>query len=90
MALSEDGREIGPANATREQVADQGRGAWRIHFGNYLHFSASDNSDPSTNGRRYVSSVDLVAPARRPSRRTTLACRREWRRELFGNRITVF
>lgn len=56
VAVYEDGVPLGPRNAMHTQVRDVGRGAyshWSTDAGPYLLFSTSDNSDPSTNGRKY-------------------------------------
>lgn len=55
-ALLEDGILLGPGGASRDSVQRQGAGRF-IHRRNTLYFSASDNSDPRANGRRYVLSA---------------------------------
>lgn len=62
LVLIEDGRELGPAHSIHRDIASQGRGAYS-HWGNAVVFSASDNSDPRSNGRRYEIRL-RVAPAR--------------------------
>lgn len=58
LRLFEDTRELGPASALIDDIRGGGSGAF-CHWGECLYFSASDNSDPNTNGRRY----QVVAPA---------------------------
>ncbi len=62
LVLCEDGVPLGPADSLHDVVRGQGRGAYSL-WGNYLYFSASDNSDPSRNGRVYslVDARDLPA-----------------------------
>lgn len=52
LVLTEDGRPLGPAHALHDDVRERGGGAYS-HWGEALLFSASDGSDPNTNGRRY-------------------------------------
>jgi hypothetical protein len=65
MRLFEDGREIGPAHTRHVDIRSLGRGRYSHYshegqrasdgtFAARLYFSASDNSDPGTNGRRYT------------------------------------
>jgi hypothetical protein len=53
LLLSEDGRPLGPAHSPHEDIRVLGNGRYS-HWGRILYFSASDNSDPVTNGRRYL------------------------------------
>lgn len=62
LRLFEDGVEIGPNSSPHALVRGAGGGAFS-HWGGDLYFSTSDNSDPTTNGRRYVALVDDVAGA---------------------------
>ena len=49
----EDGRPLpGPANALHDDIRHVGGGRFSFWY-DYVYFSASDNSDPRTNGRRY-------------------------------------
>jgi hypothetical protein len=50
--LLEDGRDLGPANASHQAIREQGGGRFSVWRGQ-LWFSTSDGSDPRTNGRRY-------------------------------------
>lgn len=52
LILSEDGVDLGPAHTAHQLIARDGGGAFS-HWNGQLWFSASDNSDPNTNGRRY-------------------------------------
>ena len=50
--LLEDGRVLGPAHAIHEEIRTLGAGRYS-HWGPWLYFSASDQSDPNRNGRQY-------------------------------------
>lgn len=52
LRLFEDGTELGPAHAPHGAIRDHGKGMFS-HWGDQILFSASDNSDPRTNGRQY-------------------------------------
>ena len=52
LKLCEDGRLVGPQHAPLDDISKAGRGRF-THWGEGIYFSASDNSDPNTNGRRY-------------------------------------
>jgi hypothetical protein len=56
--LTEDGKPLGPNNATHDEIRTDGNGAYS-HWQTALYFSTSDNSDPRSNGRVYV--VELPA-----------------------------
>lgn len=58
MEVHEDGKRLGPAHATPEETGALGLGRFS-HTENQLLFSASDNSDPRTNGRSYSASSQL-------------------------------
>src|SRR5262245_55159209 len=51
--LTEDGRPLGPGGALHEDIRQMGQGRYS-HWGGALYFSTSDNSDPNTNGRKYI------------------------------------
>ena len=53
LVLLEEFQEIGPAESLHEDIRKIGKGRYSI-WGNYLYFSASDNSDPRENGRTYL------------------------------------
>jgi hypothetical protein len=51
--LTENGRPLGPGGALHEDIRQMGQGRYS-HWGGGLYFSTSDNSDPNTNGRKYI------------------------------------
>jgi hypothetical protein len=53
LVLLEDGKPLGPAHQMHDVIRNKGMGRFS-HWGDGLHFSASDNSDPRTNGRSYT------------------------------------
>lgn len=55
LQLLEDGIALGPAHSLHEDIRNIGRGRYSHwdRLGEALRFSASDNSDPRTNGRIY-------------------------------------
>lgn len=53
LRLYEDGIPLGPAHTLHADIRAQGGGRFS-HWGGSLYFSASDNSDPRVNGRRYA------------------------------------
>lgn len=52
LALFEDGRALGPAHAAHDDIRTLGGGRFS-HWGAAIYFSASDGSDPGSNGRSY-------------------------------------
>jgi len=52
VLLFEDTLPLGPGHSVHNDIRKIGRGRFN-HWGNALYFSASDNSDPRTNGRVY-------------------------------------
>ncbi|MCX2574308.1 pectate lyase family protein [Pedobacter sandarakinus] len=68
LKLYENGVEIGPAHSVLTDIRDVGKGRFR-HWGNTLYFSASDNSNPRTNGRTY--SVVITDAAATPPQTST-------------------
>ena len=50
--LFEDGRRLGPPHSVHEEIRLQGHGR-HSHWGDVVYFSASDTTDPRTNGRDY-------------------------------------
>jgi hypothetical protein len=57
LLIYEDGRLLGPAHSTYADIEALGHGRY-LHWDNKgIIFSASDNSDPNRNGRRYVAVV---------------------------------
>lgn len=61
LRVLEDGAALGPANVPCGDVRHQGHGA-SCHTTDRVFFTASDGSDPATNGRTYTLALD---PARR-------------------------
>jgi peptidoglycan/LPS O-acetylase OafA/YrhL len=58
LHIFEDGNPLGPPHAVHDSIRNVGLGALS-HWGDYVYFSASDNSDPRSNGRRYTVSGHL-------------------------------
>ena len=56
LILFENGIELMPSSATHNQIRALGNGAYS-HWGNYVYFSSSDNSDPRANGREYAALI---------------------------------
>lgn len=55
VELYENGKRLGPAHASPDDISELGSGRF-VHLrknGATLYFSASDNTDPNTNGRAY-------------------------------------
>jgi hypothetical protein len=52
VVLYENGEPLGPAHTLHEDISKLGVGRFS-HWGMQFVFSASDNSDPRTNGRKY-------------------------------------
>lgn len=65
VVICEDRRLLGPAHALLGDIAKSGKGRY-LHWGRYLVFSTSDNSDPNANGRSYLAIKTAPAPAGRP------------------------
>jgi hypothetical protein len=58
VILYEDGTPLaGPAHSSHADIANIGRGRFSHWKGQGFVFSASDNSDPNTNGRTYRAAV---------------------------------
>jgi len=61
LVVLEDGKRLGPAHSQYGEIRDIGRGRyshWHDGQAEWLFFSTSDNSDPTTNGRVYAVTVD--------------------------------
>ena len=56
LRFYEDGKLLPHPHHHHEAIRNEGAGRYS-HWGNFLHFSTSDNSDPRTNGRKYVIEV---------------------------------
>lgn len=52
VMMFEDGKPLGLAHCLHDHIRKHGRGRFS-HWGRSVIFSASDNSDPNSNGRRY-------------------------------------
>lgn len=53
LRMFEDGKELGPAHTAHATIRTEGEGQF-AHWDTSLWFSASDGSDPRTNGRKYT------------------------------------
>ena len=53
IVLCEDDKQLGPGHSLHADVREKGLGRFS-HWGFDVVFSASDNSDPNTNHRRYA------------------------------------
>ncbi|MBB6235787.1 pectate lyase [Pedobacter sp. AK013] len=53
LRLFENGVELGPAHSVHDDIRNLGKGRFS-HWGTTVIFSASDNTDPRTNGRSYT------------------------------------
>jgi len=60
LVIYENIKPLGPAHALHQDIRDRGGGMYS-HWGAYLYFSTSDNSDPHVNGRTYSISIDATA-----------------------------
>ncbi len=56
LKLYENNTELGPAHSVHSDISNSGSGAFS-HWGNWLYFSSSDNSDPRANRFHYTASV---------------------------------
>ncbi len=56
LVVLENGTPLGPAHTSHGVIRKEGSGTFS-HWGEYLWFSSSDNSDISSNGRRYLAVV---------------------------------
>lgn len=62
VELFEDGRKLGPANATHADIRAVGAGRFSM-WGADLYMSASGNDDPNANGKRYEAKIgDELVP----------------------------
>lgn len=52
LTVAEDGIPLGPPHQIHTEVMQQGHGRFS-HWGGWLYFSASDNTNPKENGRAY-------------------------------------
>jgi peptidoglycan/LPS O-acetylase OafA/YrhL len=58
LQIFENGNALGPPHSSHNSIRQVGSGGFS-HWGDYVNFSASDNSDPRSNGRRYTVSAQL-------------------------------
>ncbi len=65
LRVFEDGKELGTAHAKHADISSIGKGKFS-HWGNSLIFSASDNTNPKTNGRKYTITIGGSAPITPP------------------------
>ncbi|MDD5679970.1 MAG: glycosyltransferase family 39 protein [Candidatus Omnitrophica bacterium] len=59
--LYEDGKPLGPAHSQHADIRETGEGRYS-HWGRHIYISASDNSDPSLNNKKYEISCPLTVP----------------------------
>ncbi len=52
LLLLENGQPLGPAHSAHADIREKGGGRYS-HWNTTIYFSASDNTDPNTNGRAY-------------------------------------
>lgn len=57
LRVFENGVEIGPAHSAHADIRAKGKGRFS-HKSNFLFLSASDNSNPKTNGKKYTYTVN--------------------------------
>jgi hypothetical protein len=53
LRIFEDGFPLHRGSADHTLIRKEGRGAFS-HWGRFVYFSSTDNTDPRVNGRRYV------------------------------------
>jgi len=53
LMLFEDGKPLGPPRSLHQAIREEGRGRYSHWTREGLYFSASDNTDPRKNGRKY-------------------------------------
>jgi lysophospholipase L1-like esterase len=70
LRVRQDGRHLRPPHVPVEEIREKGRGAYG-HWQDGLYFSATDNTDVRTNGRRYDyrTTVRLSEPYRAAANR---------------------
>lgn len=57
LRVFENGVEIGPAHSVHVDIRTKGKGRFS-HKSSFLYLSASDNSNPKTNGKKYTYTVN--------------------------------
>ncbi|MBF0495588.1 MAG: class I SAM-dependent methyltransferase [Deltaproteobacteria bacterium] len=60
LTLFENGQELGPPHMLHDEIRQKGGGAYS-HWGEWLYFSSSDNSDPNRNGRTYWTLIKVTS-----------------------------
>ena len=60
VVVLEDGKKLGPPHTLHETIRQNGMGAYS-HWGTYLYFSSSDNTDPRSNGRAYIVKLNQLS-----------------------------
>jgi len=53
ILLTEDGRRLLHVGVRYDEMRKSGLGRYS-HWGSWLYFATSDNSNPNTNGRKYI------------------------------------
>jgi hypothetical protein len=71
LRLYEDGLPLGPPHHGHGEIRTKGAGRYALWNG-WLYFSASDNTDPRTNGRRYTFRRSAFEPAEALEAKLTL------------------
>jgi len=61
LRIFENGTELGPAHSAHVDIRNFGMGRFS-HWGTELYFSASDNTNPITNGRTYNYKIGSSSP----------------------------
>lgn len=64
VVLCENGKRLGPAHSLSDDISRRGQGRF-THFTDGVYFSASDNSNANTNGRKYTVTVPPAPRSRR-------------------------
>lgn len=72
LKVYENGNALGPAHSSHQDVRTIGRGKFS-HWGNDLYFTASDNTDPRSNGRKYTYTISDAAASTTTSSSTTVS-----------------
>jgi pectate lyase len=57
LRLFENGVELKPPHSVHQDIRNSGKGRFS-HWGTALYFSASDNTNPAKNGRKYTYTLD--------------------------------
>ncbi|WP_316748983.1 pectate lyase [Pedobacter gandavensis] len=57
VRVFENGKEIGPGHSSHDEIRAKGNGRFS-HKSGFLFLSASDNSNPKTNGKKYTYTVN--------------------------------